>query len=407
MPSAAFFALGGRHTECACYFTTPQEEDRGLGRGQHAGFLLARRGSGGGLRPAWPASPPAASRTAASVGAARSTACGLAASTISWNPPSPFIASTRPSTTVSAARHKACGPRANSPPCGSSSCSLRAAVGAGNRLGMEPPVGRIGVLGRAGRAHAEPGHAGPRTVVGQVLDDRPARPAVGAIGEGIAEPPLARRADLLAALGAGRQVGGDRRPGRPLVRAAADLESRLAVHLAGLRADVQRVDPCLGRRRAAQQVEERLDGGWLSLDLDPHHAGLVLHPAGQSAGQSGVIDEGPKPDPLDHSPHGDRQRARATTSWQRLLCIRGKNGGRAEERAESGAAPCRAAAKADTFSLTEITADGKRPPRIPSGRARRETRQGLAGENEEIGPDPIPPSFFGSSGIWVGRTGWN
>ena len=285
---------------------TPQKEDRGLGRGQHAGFLFAEAataadfGQRGQHHRQRLLVPPLTLPQ-------RVHGLWVGGVDDQLEPAQPLHR-----------QHAALDDRLGRPPQGLGpvgqlpslkvqQLQLRAAVGAGDRLGVEPPVGRIGVLGRTGRAHVEAGHAGPRAVVGQVLDDRPARPAVGAIGEGIAEPPLARRVNLLAALGAGRQVGGNRRPGRSLVRAAANLERRRAVRLPGLRTDVQGVDLRLGRRRAAQQVQELIQCGGLPLDLDPHRAGLVLYPAGQSAGGSGVVDEGPEADPLDDPPHGDRQ----------------------------------------------------------------------------------------------------
>ena len=57
---------------------------------------------------------------------------------------------------------------------------------AGDRLGMEAPVGGVLVLGAAGRAHGERRHGGGRPIVGQAPDDGQARAAVGAIGERVA-----------------------------------------------------------------------------------------------------------------------------------------------------------------------------------------------------------------------------
>ena len=100
----------------------------------------------------------------------------------------------------------------------------RPATRTGDRLGMEPPVGRILVLRPALGAHRKRGHRGPRPVVGQPLDDRPPRPAIGAIGERIAVPPLRRIANLGQALAAGGQIGGNRRPRRRTALAGANLK---------------------------------------------------------------------------------------------------------------------------------------------------------------------------------------
>ena len=182
----------------------------------------------------------------------------------------------------------------------------------GDRLGVEPPVGRVLVFGPALGTHREAGHRGPRPVVGQLPDDRPPRPAVGAVGERVAEPALAGRADLFPALGTGSQVGRDGRPGRRLPAACADLERPLPVPARGL-GNLQPIDPCLGRVRLAQGLQKRLEPAPFPLDLDPHRVGLVGHPAAQSPRPGGIVDERPKPHPLHHPAHRDRQAADRST----------------------------------------------------------------------------------------------
>ena len=106
----------------------------------------------------------------------------------------------RPASTASAAPARAASPAAVSRPCAVEQLQRRPAARAGDRLGVEPPVGRIVVFGPARGAHRERGHRGPRPVVGQLLDDRPARAAVRAIGERIVVASLGRIADFGQAL---------------------------------------------------------------------------------------------------------------------------------------------------------------------------------------------------------------
>ena len=90
-----------------------------------------------------------------------------------------------------------------------------ATVGTGNRLGVETPVGRIGILGGTGGAHAEPAHGGGGAIVGKIEDDRPTRAAVGAGGKGMAVTPVARRRDVGQAGWAEGDIGRNRGGARP------------------------------------------------------------------------------------------------------------------------------------------------------------------------------------------------
>ena len=64
---------------------------------------------------------------------------------------------------------------------------------------------------RGRRAHLEAGHRGQRPVVGHAAHDREARPAVRAVDERVAVPPVAGIEQLRQAVVARRAVGGDRR----------------------------------------------------------------------------------------------------------------------------------------------------------------------------------------------------
>ena len=111
-----------------------------------------------------------------------------------------------------------------------------AAVRAGVGLGVETPVGRIVVFFGARRAHGKTGHAGHRPVVGNGSRNGVARPAVRAVGEGIAETPVAR----IGHVGKARVAGSDVRAHQHAVTAVLAVEAfvnakfALVLHDSGL-----------------------------------------------------------------------------------------------------------------------------------------------------------------------------
>ncbi len=71
-------------------------------------------------------------------------------------------------------------------------CDLRTAGGAGDRFGVETTIARVFVFRFARHAHREWRHRRVRAIVWYPLNDREARPAMRAIGEGIIGAPFAR-----------------------------------------------------------------------------------------------------------------------------------------------------------------------------------------------------------------------
>ena len=117
----------------------------------------------------------------------------------SWNPPSPLRATIRPASDR-LDRHVAAPRAARRPGARRVEQFAAAARTRGQAIGWAWKRRSAGssYSRPAGRAHREAGHRGPRPVVGQLLDDRPPRAAVRAVGERIAVAPFARRADLFA-----------------------------------------------------------------------------------------------------------------------------------------------------------------------------------------------------------------
>ena len=127
---------------------------------------------------------------------------------------------------------------------------------AGDRLGVEAPVGRVLVLPAAVAAQRETCHRRVRPVVGDAPDDREARPALRAVDERVAVAAVRRVEELVQAVVAGRDVGRDE--GRPPGRAARrDREPGFASR--GERLDDDGIDPGKGRRLEAECGAERVE----------------------------------------------------------------------------------------------------------------------------------------------------
>ena len=107
-------------------------------------------------------------------------------------------------------------------------CDLGTALGASVWLGVKAAIEGIIVLALAVGAHAKVAHGRPRTVIGHVLDDRESRPAISAVGKGIAIAPVCGIADLALAVGAGGDIGRDQLVGASLRPAVPDLKALIA-----------------------------------------------------------------------------------------------------------------------------------------------------------------------------------
>ncbi len=188
----------------------------------------------------------------------------------------------------------------------------------GDRLRVKSPVGRVFIFRPAGWTHGEAGHRGPRAVVRQLLDDRPPRPAVGAIGKRIPVTPLGRVADFGQALMARCQVRRDRRPNARFAAACLDPkagQTPVADRCARRRkvSNRDRFDSRLRRRRVAQGLDKRFDRSAVPLDIDLDRVRLVPHPAAKSQRRGRLVNERTKPDPLHDASDFDRRAANRQT----------------------------------------------------------------------------------------------
>ncbi|KAF5043157.1 hypothetical protein DSECCO2_505110 [anaerobic digester metagenome] len=97
----------------------------------------------------------------------------------------------------------------NQRPVGLQESELRPAGGTGDRLGVVPPAGRVGVLALAGAAHGKLRHRRPLPVVGDGSDDAVPRTAVDAGCGPVALVPSPRREHIGDAVVAGADIGRD------------------------------------------------------------------------------------------------------------------------------------------------------------------------------------------------------
>ena len=179
----------------------------------------------------------------------------------------------------------------------------RAAPRARVRLGVEPAVGGVVVLGAALGAHLKAGHRRQRPVVGDPSDDREPGTAGGAVDERVAMAAVPGIHQFAQTVDADRAVGCDRRVGRLALGARADLESSGAA--GDQRVDGDALDHRQRRRLGRQPGQKPLDRRRVSLDLEQHATGVVEHVSGQVELAGQPVHVGPEPDPLHGALHPD------------------------------------------------------------------------------------------------------
>ena len=138
---------------------------------------------------------------------------------------------------------------------------------------MKAAVGGVVVLRLARVAHAEGGHRRPRPVVGNVTDNGEARPAVGAVDEGVEVTAVARVKELAQAVSA----DGDVRRNQRLASLGflAGQNAELTVTVRGKLRDADLSNARQGRRLAGKGSQETLDRFRRALDLDEDARGRV------------------------------------------------------------------------------------------------------------------------------------
>ncbi len=177
---------------------------------------------------------------------------------------------------------------------------LRAAVRAAIRLGVKAAVEWIGVLFATYGAHGEIGHGCIGSVIGQAGDNAVAGSAIGAIGEGIKVPPVARRKDIFKAIRAGCYIGQRQRLNRPIGGLAAPNNKAAAARSLHHRArDI--VNVCQGWSRTAQGLLELLKHIGFGFDLANNPLSIIEDPARKPQLCRDAVGKGTKANALNRT----------------------------------------------------------------------------------------------------------
>ena len=168
---------------------------------------------------------------------------------------------------------------------------------------MEPSIQRVIVFRLTLRAHDELVHRGLGAIVGNILNDREAGAAVGAVGERIGKATVLRGEDLPLAILAGSNVRRDQLAYAHLVAALSDDE--IGVPFDRVVACFNRLDPCARRGLAPKRGEKIGEGVFIPLHLDLDATGRVADPSGQGSFVRQAVDKGPETDPLYHPAYAD------------------------------------------------------------------------------------------------------
>ena len=174
---------------------------------------------------------------------------------------------------------------------------VRAAIPTGIGLRMEAAVERIGVFGGATRAHGEILHGRCGAVVGQRPDDGEARAAVRAVDERIAVATVFGVEQLVKAIVASGQIGGDQR-GLLGVAIVGEADVERAEPFQRHLLEVDLLDLCGGRRVHVQLGDELVQQARLALGVDEHAFHSVENPAVELVFLRQTIHEGAKAHPL-------------------------------------------------------------------------------------------------------------
>ena len=161
---------------------------------------------------------------------------------------------------------------------------------------MEAAVGRILVLLAAVLAEGETAHRRPFAIVGQRVDQRKPRSAVGAGRKRVVVTPISRGLHLGPAVPAEDRVRRHQRPLPPTEGGGSNLELRLAQGLDEL--TLHLIETRKRRQLRGQSLDESLDDAPLPLDLEGRAVGVVDHPAAQTRGRCQPVDGRPKTHPL-------------------------------------------------------------------------------------------------------------
>ena len=169
----------------------------------------------------------------------------------------------------------------------------------GGGFGMKAPVLGIFVLPAAGRTHVEDCHGGLGPVVRYPPDQGKAGTAIGAVGEGIAKPPVLGVADFTGAIIAKAHVRRNNRLGAAKTGAGGNDKGLLPQ--GRRRFGLHPLHSSQGRGLPSELADKQVQAGRRPLHLDLHPPGGVAHPTRQVMAPGQAIDKGAETHPLDQA----------------------------------------------------------------------------------------------------------
>ena len=175
----------------------------------------------------------------------------------------------------------------------------RSAERAGIGLGMEAPIQGIEIFPTAVVAHIEEFHRGFGTVVGNGLDDRKSRPAIGTVYKRIAKSPIGRVGQFFETIFAQRNIRRDICLGG-VGCLAGDNGERALLQRVFQGTMGERVDPGKRWGFGAERVDKGGDLWSGGPDNDPFAGVCDGARNGKTGGE--FKNEGPKPNALDSAP---------------------------------------------------------------------------------------------------------
>src|SRR5262249_9865541 len=159
---------------------------------------------------------------------------------------------------------------------------VRATHRAGIRLCVKAATCWIVIFACAVRAHRKCAYGRPLTIIGDVLHNRKARSAIGAVNKWVAITPVGRVAQFSETVLAGTNV---RRDGDTFlaVRSALDDAEGAIVYQLYMVAALDRLDAGERRRVRSQFAEEVLNGVVFPLDINTHASGGIADLTAESS----------------------------------------------------------------------------------------------------------------------------
>jgi hypothetical protein len=181
---------------------------------------------------------------------------------------------------------------------------LRPTRWAAGRLRVKATIGRVVILGLAGRAHRKTGHRRAGSIIRRSCDNCQARPAIGAVEKWIPVPSVTGIEQFGQAIVTCRNVRRDKHI-TGLINIAW-LDVKLTFALLGKQIARQLLDASQRRRLGDQFRNELIDDLPISFYFDEDAAGTILNEARQVQAPGQAVHERAKSHALNDALHSYR-----------------------------------------------------------------------------------------------------